>query len=216
MNRLGQPLILLTLSWLTVGFAVLAAQDLMTVDATMQPSPPPRGRGPFPGSASQGHSAGLPIRLDLLIPTTQLRPDGTVLVDFVITNVGTEPISLPSSVTQNIEQQTSVLTLWLTSDAMRGQFVKDQQTVRLFKVEAVGTSAELYGRSDNPRTFNVLAPNKSTRARASSRVHLSPGTHSITAHTEFRRVSNGNYELAGTADSEATLQTLSASGPTAR
>jgi hypothetical protein len=141
MNRLGRPLILLTLSWLTVGFAVLAAQDLMTVDATMQPSPPPRGRGPFPGSASQGHSAGLPIRLDLLIPTIQLRPDGTVLVDFVITNVGTEPIILPSSVTQNIEQQTSVLTLWLTFDAIRGQFVKDQQTVRLFKVEAVGTSA---------------------------------------------------------------------------
>jgi hypothetical protein len=216
MNQLGRPLILLTLSWLTVGFAVLAAQDLMTVVATMQPSPPPRGRGPFPGSASQGHSAGLPIRLDLLIPTTQLRPDGTVLVDFVIRNVGTAPISLPSSVNQNIEQQTSVLTLWLTSDAIRGQFVKDQQTNRPFKVEAVGTSAELYGRSDNPRTFNVLAPNKSTRVRASSRVHLSPGTHSITAHAEIRRVSNGNYELAGTADSDATLQTLSTSGPTAR
>jgi hypothetical protein len=216
MNRLGQPLILLTVSWLTVGFSALAAQIPMTVDATMQPSPPPRGRGPFPGSASQGHSAGLPIRLDLLVPATQLRPDGTLLVDFVITNVGTEPISLPSSVNQTIEQQTSVLTLWLTSDAIRDQYAINQQTGGLFKVEAVGTSAELYGRSDNPRTFNVLAPNTSTRVRASSRVHLSPGTHSITAHTELRRVSNGNFQLAGTADSEATLQTLLASGPTAR
>jgi hypothetical protein len=208
-------LILLVLSWLSVGF-VVAAQDPLIVDATAQPSPPPRGRGPSPGSASPGHSAGLSIRLDLLIPTTELRPDGTALVDFVITNIGTEPITLPSSVNQNIGQHTAVLTLWLTSDAIRGQFVKDQQTGRLFKVEAVGTSAELYGQSDNPRTFTVLAPNKSIRVHASARVQLNPGTHSITAHTELGRISNGNYELVGTADSEAVIKTLSASGPTAR
>src|SRR5260221_48569 len=209
MNRLGLFLIPLALSCLGMGLVVVAQNDPLIIDATAQSSPPPRGRGPSPGSASPGHSAGLPIRLDLLIPTTELRPDGTVLVDFVITNVGTEPISLPSSVNQNIEEQTSVLTLWLTSDAIRDQYAKDQQTGGLFKIEAVGTSAELYGRSDDPRTFNVLAPNKSTRVHASSHVQLSPGTHSITAHTELMRISNGKTEIVGTADSEAVIKTLS-------
>jgi hypothetical protein len=203
MNRLSLFLVPIALSCLGVGFVVGAQDDPLIIDATAQPSPPSRGRGPSPGSASPGHSDGLPIRLDLLIPTTELRRDGTVLVDFVITNVGTEPISLPSSVNQNIEQETTVLTLWLTSDAIRAQYVKDQQTGRLFKVEVVGTSAELYGSSDNPRTFQVLAPNRSIRVHASARVQLNPGTHSITAHTELTRISNGKSEIVGTADSEA-------------
>jgi hypothetical protein len=206
MNRIDLFLVPFALSCLSVGL-VVAAQDPLIVDATAQPSPPLRGRGPFPGSASPGHSAGLPIRLDLLIPTTELRPDGTALVDFVITNVRTEPITLPSSVKS--EQHTAVLTLWLTSDAIRDQYVKDQQTGRLFKVEVVSTSAELYGQSDIPRTFSVLAPNKSIRVHASSRVQLSPGTHSITAHTELLRISNGKSESVGIVDSEAVIKTLS-------
>jgi hypothetical protein len=196
-----------------MGFVVAAQDDPLIVDATAQPSPPPRGRGPSPGSASPGHSAGLPIRLDLLTPTTALRSDGTLRVDFEITNVGTKPVSLPSSVNQNIEEQTSVLTLWLTSDAIRDQSAIDQQTGRLFKIEVVGTSAELCGRSDNPRTFTVLAPNKSIRVHASSRVQLNPGTHSITAHTELMRISNGKSEIVGIADSEAVIKTLSGPNP---
>src|SRR5713101_5487113 len=77
-----------------------SAQDELTIDATKQPSPPARGRGPFPGSTAPGHSAGLPIRLELLIPTGELRPDGTVLVDFMITNIETEPIMLPLLLTR--------------------------------------------------------------------------------------------------------------------
>ncbi|MGD0224913.1 MAG: hypothetical protein ABSF71_21500 [Terriglobia bacterium] len=211
MNRLGPLLILLVVSGLSVGF-VTAAQDLLTIDATKQMSPPPPGRRPSPGSASPGHSAGLPIRLELLVPATALRPDGTMLVDFVITNVGTEPIRLPSSV-KDIEKRTSVLTLWLTSDAIRSEYAKDQQTGHLFKIESVGTSAELYGRSDNPRTFIVLVPNESLRVHASSRVRLNPGRDSIAAHAELLRISNGNSEDVGTADSEVVTKTLSTSGP---
>jgi len=74
----------------------------------------------------------------VLIPTTELRSDGTALVDFVITNVGTEPMSLPSSVNQNIEQQTSVLTLWLTSDAIKDEYFGDTGSSRPFKIEMSG------------------------------------------------------------------------------
>src|SRR5438105_934966 len=69
-----------------------------TIDTTAQVLRPPPGRGPFPGSSSSGHSAALPIRLELRIPTGELRPNGTTLVDFIITNIGAEPIKLPSSV----------------------------------------------------------------------------------------------------------------------
>ncbi len=40
-----------------------------TIDATGQPVPPSRGMGPFPGSNVPGHSAGLPVVLDLMIGT---------------------------------------------------------------------------------------------------------------------------------------------------
>jgi hypothetical protein len=212
-------LILLSLTWLGVGL-VVAAQDPMTVVATKQPSPPPRGRGPFPGSMHPGHSAGLPIRLDLLILTTALQPDETVLVDFVITNVGTEAISLPSSVNQNIEKQTSVLTLWLTSDAIKDEYFRDTASGRLVKIEMVRTSAELYGSSDDPRTFIVLAPNKSMRVHASSRIRLQPGSGTLTAHAELihfiARNSSSSSEVVGTADSEAVITTISAKDPAPR
>ena len=90
MSRLVLPIILLVISCLSI----VAGQDPMTVDATTQPSPPPRERALFPGSASPGHCAGLPIQLDLLIPTAELRLNGTVLVDFVVTTVGTQPTRL--------------------------------------------------------------------------------------------------------------------------
>jgi hypothetical protein len=215
MSRLLLSLILLAINCLSI----VAGQDPMTVDATTQPSPPPRERALFPGSASPGHSAGLPIQLDLLIPTAELRLDGTVLVDFVVTNVGTQPIRLPSSVNQ-IEQQTSVLTLWLTSDAIMDQYAIDQQTGRPFKIEAVGTSAELYGCSDDPRTFITLAPNKSMQVHASSRVQFQPGRHAATAHAEVihlvMRNGLGSSENVGTADSRAVTKTFSASGSTPR
>jgi hypothetical protein len=189
-----------------------SAQDQLTIDATKQPSPPARGRGPFPGSTTPGHSAGLPIRLELLIPTGELRPDGTVLVDFMITNVGAEPMTLPSSVDQNMER-TAILTLWLTSDAIKDQYLKDIKSGRLVKFEIVGTSAELYGRSNDPQTFHVLAPNETIRVHASSRVGLQPGIHSLTAHAEL---TNGASERPGTADSDAVTKTLSTTSSTSR
>jgi hypothetical protein len=101
-------------------------RDQVTVDATRQLAPPMRGRGPFPGSTTPGHSADLPIRLDLLIPTGELTPDGTVLIDFRITNIGSELITLPVSIDQgsflpqppDTDFTLDILTLWLTSDAI--------------------------------------------------------------------------------------------------
>ena len=211
MNRSKLLLTLPAAFCLSVG-SVLAAQDLLVIDASTQFSSPVRGRGPFPGSASAGHSNNLPVRLALSVPTTELRPDRRLLVDFVITNVGTEAIRLPSSVNQNIEQRTSVLTLWLTSDAIEDEYFRDTASGRPVKIEMVGTSAELYG-SDDPRTFIVLAPNKSMRVHASSRIRLQPGRHTFTAHAELIhlivRNSSISSNVAGTADSEAVTTTLS-------
>src|SRR5262249_17507450 len=154
---------------------------------------------------------------DLLFQTGDLRPDGTTPVDFVITNVGTEPIILPSSVDQNIVAmvQRVVLTLWLMSDAIEDVFFRDITSGRLVKVEAVGTSAELYGSSDVPQSFHELAPNESMRVHASSRVRLNQGTNLFTGHAELLQVSNGS-KLIGTADSAVITQTLSIPSPTAR
>jgi hypothetical protein len=177
-NRSKLMAILFGIFCLSARFLV-ASQSLLSVDATMQPSAPARSRGPFRGSSSAGHSAGLPIRLDLVVPNVEVRPDGSVLVDFAITNVGTEPISLASSVQQNIEHRTSVLTLWLTSDAIMDQSARDEQTGRLFSIDAVGTSAELYGASGDPQSFVVLAPNNSILVHASSRVQLNSVTKTL-------------------------------------
>jgi hypothetical protein len=130
------------------------AQEQFSVDATRQPLPPTRGRGPFPGSATAGHSRDLPVRLDLLIPTGELRSDGTLLVNFRITNIGNEPISLPVSIDQGrflpqppiTEFTMDVLTLWLTSDAIRDEYLEvkglDGQ-VRRLKTESPTTSATI-------------------------------------------------------------------------
>jgi hypothetical protein len=197
MNRL---MLLVTLfALLSPGWAqVTATQYQLTIDATKQPSPPARGRGPWPGSSSPGHSADLPIQIDLLVPTGELRPDGIVLgttpVDFVITNIGTKPITLPISVNHRVPA-TSVLTLYLTSDAIAD---RDFQS----------TSAELRGDIDDPQSFYVLSPHQSILVHASSRVRLQGGTHSLTAHAELLRLSHGSSELVGTADSHAIRKLL--------
>jgi hypothetical protein len=148
-----------------------SAQEQLTIDATKQPSPPLRGRGPFAGTGNPGHSPGLPIQLELEIPTGELRLDGTTPADFMITNVGTEPIALHVSVDQNQNLEgTEILTLWFTSDAIKDAYFRDQQTRRLVKTEAVGTSAELYGRANDPKAFHLLLPNETIRVHASSRV----------------------------------------------
>lgn len=195
-------------------FHVGSAQDQQTIDATGQAEKrPPRGRGPFPGSANPGHSAGLPIRLELRIPTRELRTDGTTPVDFIITNIGTEPIKLPSSVAL-FNSPFDALTLWVSSDGIKEQYLKDVGSGRLFKVEMVAISAELDGSSDDPKSFNVLAPNKSIRVQTSS-PQLKAGTHSFTAHAELAHITNIT-EVIGTADSVTVRTTLSASSPNSR
>ena len=214
-----------------------SAQDQLTVDATGQLSPPARGRGPFPGSATPGHSTGLPIRLDLLVPTGELTvlvptgeltPQGTALIDFRITNIGSEPITLPISIRQgsllpkppNTEYTMDWLTLWFTSDAITDEYLDlkglDGQIHRL-KTESPATSAELYGRSNDPHSFLQVAPNQSVKVHASSRVQLQPGTHTATAHAELLHIlvrnSSSSSELVGTADSEAVTTTLATANP---
>ena len=215
MNRLHSIAAVFPLLILCV-VLVATAQNQFTVDATMQPSPPPRG--PFPGSPSPGHSVNLPIRLELVFRTGDLRPDGTALVDFVITNVAAKPIILPSSADQNMAPLAPkvVLTLWLTSDAIQDEFFRDTASGRLVKFAIVGTSAELYGSSDDSQSFHELAPNESMRVHASSRVRLGHGTNFFTGHAELLQVSNRTSKLIGTADSTVITQTLSIPSPTAR
>jgi len=187
---------------------VSSTQNQLAIDATKQPSQPPRGRGPFPGSARPGHSPGLPVQLELQVPTGELRPDGTTLVDFMITNVGTDPLPLPISVDQNMDQ-THSLTLWLTSAAIKDAYFIDQRTGVRVRIESVGTSAELYARSDDPKTFHVLPPNKTIRVHASSRVVLNTGRHSLTGHAELARALYGRNEVVGTADTKPIRKTFS-------
>jgi hypothetical protein len=215
LNRANLLIALITFSCLGARL-VLATQIQLTVDATSQPAGPARARGPFPGSNSAGHSAGLPIRLELLVPTSQLSPEGTMLVDFLITNVSAKPIRLPSALRQtsaNTEKPVSVMTLWLTSDAVRPQYLVDQQTGRLFQAEVVVTSAELHSHDDDAQSSVALLPGTSMLVHASSRVQLKPGSHSITAHAELLTISKGASQLVGTADAEAVSKTLSKATP---
>lgn len=187
------------------------SQYELTIDATSQPGPPVRGRGPFPGSALPGHSVGFPVRLDLLVPTGKLEPNGTTLIDFVITNIGTEPIKLPFSVDQNISH-THILTLYFSSDAIvDGHFNNGERAGAI-----TPTCAELYGQSGDPRTFYVLAPSKAIRVHASTRFVLKPGIHALTAHAELVRLSEGRSEVLGTAESIAAEKMFSATAPDAR
>jgi hypothetical protein len=213
MNRFKLSLAILILLC-SGAFLIGSAQDQQTIDAAAQQQRPPRGRGPFPGSPTPGNSAGLPIRLELLMPTRELRPDETTIVDFIITNIGTEPIKLPSSVLLFNSEPREALTLWLTSDGIKDQYLYTGSG-RVIKFETVQISAEMDGRSDEPKSFLALAPSKSIRVHASS-PQLKAGTHSFTAHAEFGRFSNGSGEAIGTADSEPVTATLSAPSPTSR
>jgi len=184
-----------------------------TIDVTSQPAGPARAHGPFPDSNCADHSpCPLPIKLELLVPTGHLSPEGTMIVDFQITNVSPAWIRLPFSIrrpTANIKQPFSMMTLWLTSDAVRPQYLVDQRTGGLSRFEVVVTSAELYGLDDDAHSFIVLRPNQDMLIRASSRVQLNPGRHSITAHAELLSISQGTSQVVGTADAETVAKTLS-------
>jgi hypothetical protein len=207
--------VIATLLCVAGGLAGSAQNELneLVIDASKQQPRPSRGRGPFPGSPSPGHTAGLPIRLQLLMPTHELRPDGTTAVDFVVTNISTEPIILPSS-TVLFNAPMESLVLWVTSDGIKDYFFGDGKTGPLVKIEAVGISAELDGHSDNPKSFYSLGPNKSIFVHASL-PELIPGIHTFTAHAELGHITNTN-DVIGTADSEAVTATVSAPKPTSR
>lgn len=163
-----------------------------------------------PAQISPGHSLGLPIKLEVFVPSGQLSPEGTILVDFLITNVGSGSIRLPSALSlrqpSGVNRPYDLLTLWLTSDAIRKQYAKDERTGRLFEIETVATSAELYADSDEADTFALLPPSASMLVHASS-PQLNPGGYSITAHAWLERVSS-HAELVGTADSETVRKSF--------
>jgi hypothetical protein len=163
MNRLK---LLMTCFGLFCSVMILPGESRyeLTMDATSQTSPPPRGRGPFPGSVVPGHSVGFPVRLDLMSATGKLEPNGTTLIDFVITNIGAEPIKLPFSVDQNISH-THILTLYLTSDAIEGGRFSNGEEM----FPAQSTSAELYGQSGDPETLSAW----------SEQGHPSPRLHAV-------------------------------------
>jgi hypothetical protein len=136
-----------------------------------------------------------------MVGTGKLEGDGTKSIDFVITNIGDEPITLPVSVDQNMPS-THVLTLYLT---MGGSFP-----------ENANTSAEVYGESGNSQTFCLLFPGKAMRVHASTRFRLRPGTHSLTAHAELLKLAGGGSELLGTAESTSNQKVYWSESPAAR
>ena len=217
MGRLKLLLLLVVLLSPAMIFVGLA-QDQLIVDASKQPSPPATGRGPY--TNSPGHFSRLPIRLELQIPSGSLQPDGTTLIDFVITNRGFDVISLPSSTEEGDRLSSFVLNLWFTSDAVKDAYPKDSAPSRPVKIGIPSLSAELYGRSNDPQSFRWVAPNQNMKVHASSRVQLQPGTHTVTAHAELLRLvlrdSSASWEVVGTADSETITTTLSTPAPTPR
>ena len=135
----------------------------------------------------------------------------------MITNIGDQTISLPSSIKENDGPSSDVLTLWFTSDAVKDAYFKDTASGRPVKIEIVPTSAELYSRSNDANSFLLVAPNQSVKVHASSRVQLQPGTHTATAHAELLhlvvRNSSISSEIVGTANSETVRTILSTANP---
>jgi len=214
LKRLLPLVVLLSPVMIFVGLA----QDQLIVDASKQPSPPATGRSPY--TSSPGHFSRLPIRLEVQIPSGPLQPDGTTLVDFVITNRGFDTITLPSSTEEGGRLSSFVLNLWLTSDAVKDGHSKESAPSRPVQIGIPSLSAELYGHSNDPQSFHWIAPNQSMKVHASSRVQLQPGTHTITAHAELLRLvlrdSSVAWEVVNTADSETVTTTLSTPDPTPR
>lgn len=199
-------------------FAVGSEELAITIDATKQTMRPPRGRGPFPGSPTPGHSDGFPIGLEIEFPTVKVASQGSVLVDFVLRNVGTQPIKLPCSAAlipnPNVEG-ISILILWITSDAIIDQYATDVRTGRPFKISGVGISAELDGDASDPMTFCILEPSQFLKVHAETGVALKMGTHSFTAHAELVSYSTG-IRRPETADSKPIRKTLSIARPGSR
>lgn len=148
-----------------------------------------------------------------------MRSNGTIDIDFIITNVGTEPIKLPSRLKgpedlKTFYERTKILTLWFTSDAIQSDFLVGPNNSKI-KMESVPLSAQLFGWNDDPTSFYALAPNKSIRVHTSSPA-LDPGTYPLTAHAELIRLvaANGGWEseLVGTADAEPITKALKARG----
>ena len=186
----------------------------LTIDATNQEQPS-AGRGPFPGSALPGHSVGLPIRLDL-VASEKLEANGTMPIDFILTNIGAEPIKLPISVDGNSYSQRETLTLYLTSDGIDfGHFVSGDP---IFPFQP--TSAGLSAVSGDPKTFYLFAPGKAIRVRASMGFRMKPGMHSLTGHAELSREvvtpSGVGAEVLGTAESITVEKTFSPPRPAIR
>jgi hypothetical protein len=209
-------LILMVTVLLSPEVAVTKEQPTFTIDATKQTMRPPRGRGPFPGSATPGHSAGFPIRLEMEFPTTKVASQRSVLIDFILTNLAPDPVKLPCSAVlipnPNIEG-TSILNLWITSDAIIDQYFKDIHTGQPVKSSIVGISAELDGQTDDPETFCVLDPGGSLKVHAQAGVILKMGAYSFTAHAELTSNSTG-IRRPETADSHTIRKTLSIASTT--
>jgi hypothetical protein len=195
-----------------------AQKQGLTIDATKELAAPARGRGPFPRSIIPEYVPSLPLKVELSIPDGKIDADGNVLIDFVITNVGRDAIQLPSSVHQPPSMLgsgiTDVLTLFSTADDDAiGVFElgKKPNVASNGLMGSYGTSAELYGRSDDPQSYYVLAPHSRILVHTSSRMPLRPGLHRFVAHAELARVSGGassTSQLSGIVDSVAVKKRL--------
>lgn len=195
----------------------------LIVDATKQMAPPAPGRGPFPRSIILGYTPDLPLIVELKFPTDKIRSDRNVLMDFVITNIGTEVIRFPSSVHQPLMYGesaglTDVLTLFFTADegAIGVSMRKKPNVSGNGLMGSYGTSAELYGKLDDPQSYYLLAPHESILVHASSRMPLRPGTHKFVAHAELARISGGassTSQLIGVTDSVAIKKRLRLQAP---
>ena len=189
MKRWLTPIMCLVLVPAVSAFAERAGTQIQaTIDATRGITTARRGMGPFPNRGLSHHSSSFPVRLDLLIPSGQLRQDDTSLFDFVLTNVSSHSIRLPLSVDAR-SKHTHVLTLYITSadGRLRGD---------------IPPCAELFGQADNPATFMHLLPGRSVVVHASSRFVIPIGHHSLVGHVEYLALSNGTSTVVGSADSK--------------
>jgi predicted alpha-1,6-mannanase (GH76 family) len=186
----------------------------LTIDATKPIEHPARGRGQRPGSAFPGHSAGFPVRLDLIAPPNL---EENTPIDFIVTNIGTEPINLPISVVWNSSSLRTSLTFYLTSDGIQyGHFVNGDPILPFQPI-----SVELYAQNGDPKTFYSLAPSKAIKVHATMHfLGMKPGTHLLTCHAELARevvTSSGTRtESLGTVEAIPVEKTFSAWGPNTR